>query len=64
MGGVCSREEERRIKVLVGKPVVKGPLERPRRRREGSMKMGFQEVGWGSRNGLIWLRIWTGGGLL
>jgi hypothetical protein len=26
--------------------------------------MDLREVGWGAQAGLIWLRIWTGGGLL
>jgi hypothetical protein len=26
--------------------------------------MYLQEVGWGAWTGLMWLRIWTGGGLL
>jgi hypothetical protein len=32
-------------RVLVGKPERKRPLERPRRRREDSIKMDLQEVG-------------------
>jgi len=35
-------------KILVGKPEGKRPLGRPRRRREDSIKMDFQEVGCGS----------------
>jgi hypothetical protein len=34
-------------KVLVGKPEGKRPLERPRHRWEGNIKMDLQEVGWG-----------------
>jgi hypothetical protein len=34
------------FKVLVGKPEGKGPLGRPRRRRE-DIKMDLQEVGYG-----------------
>jgi hypothetical protein len=51
-------------RVLVGRPEVRRPLERPRRRWEDSIKMDLQEVGWGAWTGLIWLRIGTGGGLL
>jgi len=47
----------------VGKPEVKRPLGRPRRRLEDNIKMDFQEVGW-AWIGLIWLRIGTGGGHL
>jgi len=49
---------------LVRKPEGKEPLRRPRRRREDNIKMDLQEVGWCAWAGLIWLRIWTGGGLL
>jgi hypothetical protein len=31
---------------------------------QDNIKMDIQEVGWGAWTGLIWLRIWTGGGLL
>jgi len=34
-------------RVLVGRPGGKKPLGRPRRRREGSIKMDLQEVGSG-----------------
>ena len=34
-------------RVLVGKPEGKGPLGRPRRRREDNIKMDIQEVGCG-----------------
>jgi hypothetical protein len=34
-------------RVLVGKPVAKRPLGRPRRRWEDNIKMDLQEVGWG-----------------
>jgi hypothetical protein len=34
-------------RVLEGKPEVKRPIGRPRRRREDNNKMGLQEVGWG-----------------
>jgi hypothetical protein len=48
-------------KVLVGKPVGKRPLRRPRHRWEGNIMMDLQEVGWGTWAGLIWLMIGTGG---
>jgi len=51
-------------KVLVGKPVGKGPPGRPRHRLEGNIMMDLQEVGWGTWAGLIWLRIGTCGGHL
>jgi hypothetical protein len=50
--------------ILVGKPEGKRPLGRSKRRWEDNIKMDFQEVGFGAWNGLIWLRIGTGGGLL
>jgi len=40
------------------------PLRTPRYRWENNIKMHIQEVGWGARAGLIWLRIWTVGGHL
>jgi hypothetical protein len=44
-GNVARMGEERGVhRVLVGKPVGKMPLERPRRRCEDNMKMDFQEV--------------------
>jgi hypothetical protein len=35
-------------RVLVGKPEGKRPLERPRRRWEGGIKMDLRGIGWGS----------------
>jgi hypothetical protein len=32
---------------LVGKPEGKRPLERPKRRWEGGIKMDLREIGWG-----------------
>ena len=41
-------EEGRGVhKILVGKPEVKRPLERPRRRWEDNIKMDLEEVGRG-----------------
>jgi hypothetical protein len=34
-------------RALVGKPEVRRPLERPRRRWEDNIKMDLREVGWG-----------------
>jgi hypothetical protein len=39
-------------RVLVGKPVGKRPLGRPRRRWEDNIKMGLQEVGWGNMDSI------------
>ena len=38
----------------MGKPEAKGPLGRPRRRREEKIKMGLQEVG---RGGVDWIDL-------
>jgi len=46
---------------LVGQPEGKRPLGGPRRRWKDNIKMDLQEVGRGAWNGLIWLRIGTGG---
>jgi len=52
---------DRRVahRALVRKPEGKRSLGRPRRRWEDN-KIDLQEVGWGSRNGLIWIRTGTG----
>jgi hypothetical protein len=49
MGRICSTYGERRgaYRVLVGKPDGRRPLERPRHRWEGNIKMDHREVGWG-----------------
>jgi len=46
MRGACStyEGEEKLYRVLLGKPEGKRPLGRPRRRWEGNVKMGLQEV--------------------
>jgi hypothetical protein len=51
-------------RILAGRPEGRRQLRRPRRRWEDNIKMVLQEVGWGAWNGLSWLRIGTGGGLL
>jgi hypothetical protein len=42
------RERKGAYRVLMGKPEGRGPLGRPRRRWEDSIKMDLQEVGWGA----------------
>jgi hypothetical protein len=47
-GHVARRGEKRNAyRLLVGKPEVKRPLGRPRRRREDNIRMDLVEVGWG-----------------
>jgi hypothetical protein len=48
-------------RVLEGRPNDKGPLGRPRHRREDNIKINLEKVGWGMWTGLIWLRIGAGG---
>jgi hypothetical protein len=50
--GHVARMGERGVayRVLVRKPEGKRPFERPRRRREGNIKMDLQEVGYGGMN--------------
>jgi hypothetical protein len=45
-----ARMGERRgaYRALVGKPEIKRPLGRPRRRWEGNIEMDLQDVGWGA----------------
>jgi hypothetical protein len=60
-GHVASMGEGRgAYRVLVGRPEGRRPLGKPRRRWEDNIKMDIQEVRW---DGLVWLRIGTGGGL-
>jgi hypothetical protein len=40
--------------VLVGKPVGKSPLGRPRRRWEDGIKMDLRKIGWG---GVEWIQL-------
>jgi hypothetical protein len=48
-GHVARMGKERKVyKVLVGKPEVKRPLGRPRRRWEDGIRMNLREIGWGS----------------
>jgi len=64
--GHVARMGERRsvCRVLVGKPVQKRPLGRPKCRREHNFKMDLQKVGCGVGTGSSWLRIGRGGGHL
>jgi hypothetical protein len=66
LGGHVARmgEEREAYKVLVGKPEGKRPLERPRRRWQGGIRMDVREISWGVWTGFVWLRIETGGELL
>jgi hypothetical protein len=41
-------------RILVGKPEVKRPLRRPRRRWVDNIKMDFVEIGWG---GMDWIDL-------
>jgi hypothetical protein len=61
MGKACSTNGDKRIvyRILVGKPERKRSLGKPRRRWVIILKWIL--VVW---TGLIWLRIWTSGGLL
>jgi hypothetical protein len=49
MGGPCSTNGVKRnaYRLLVGKPEVKRPLRRPRRRCLDNIRMDLGEVGWG-----------------
>ena len=60
--GHVTRMGDRRgaYRVLVGRPDGKGPLGRPRHRWEDNIKIDFQEVGWGTWTGLLWLRLEKG----
>jgi hypothetical protein len=66
-GHVAHLGEDRSVhRLLVGKPVGKRPLGKPRCRWEDNIKMDLQEVGaWMElRSGWSWLEIGTGGGHL
>ena len=58
----CMWKKRAAYRVLVGKPMGKRPLGKPKRGWED--KMDLQEVGWGEGTRLIWLRTGTGDGLL
>ena len=64
-GHVARMGEERGLySVLVGKWEGKRPLGRPRRRWVDNIRMDLQEGYVGTRTGLGWPRIGTGGGRL
>jgi hypothetical protein len=51
-------------RMLVGKPLGKRPLGRPRRRWEDNIKMDLQEIERGREDWMELFKIGTGGGLL
>jgi hypothetical protein len=57
VGGACGthEREEKMYKILVGKPEGKSPLDRPRCRWEGGVKMDLREIGWGE--GVEWIHL-------
>ena len=59
---MCMGEGRGVYRVLMGKPVGRRQLGRPRRILEDNIKMGLQEVGCGVWTGLSWLGIGTRGG--
>jgi hypothetical protein len=63
VGHVAQKGTKRNAyRILLGKPEGKRLLGRPRPRRVHNIKMDLREDGmvW---SGLIWLRLWTSGGL-
>ena len=65
VGHVARMGERRGVhRGLVGKPVGKRSLGRPRRRWDDIIKTDLQEVGCGAWTGSMWLRTGTGGGHL
>jgi hypothetical protein len=67
MGMACSKTGAQRnaFRILVGKPELKRPLGRPRRRWVDHIKMDFREIGGGGMDWIaISLRIGTSGVLL
>jgi hypothetical protein len=64
-GDVARMEEVRNAyKILVGKHEGKRSPERARRRWKGNIRTDLGKCGGKVWTGLIWLRIWTSGGLL
>jgi hypothetical protein len=63
-GYVARMEKNNAYRILVGKPEVRRPLRRPRRRWVDNIEMDLGEIGWGGVDWIIWLRIGTNGGLL
>jgi len=66
MDGACSAYGDRRsaYRVLVGKPVVKRPLGRPRLDGRIILRWIFRKWDVGVWTGTSWLRIGAGGGHL
>jgi hypothetical protein len=56
MGRACSTNGEKRnaYRILMGKPEVKRPLGRQRRRWVDNIKMDLREIGWG---GMDWIDL-------
>jgi hypothetical protein len=52
------------LQVLVGKPEVKRPFGRPRRKWADNIKMELRQVVIGKRTGFGWLSIGSSDGLL
>jgi hypothetical protein len=51
-------------RISVGKPEIKRPVGRPRRRRENNIKTNLREIERSGKDRLIWLRGGTNGELL
>jgi hypothetical protein len=66
MGRACNTNRKKRnaYRILVGKPKVKRPLGRPRRRWVDNIKMDLREIEWDVMVWVVWLRIGTSGWLL
>jgi hypothetical protein len=66
MGEASETFRDRRgaYRVLVARNDGRRSFGRPRYRWVVYIKMDLQKVGWGPWIGLIWIGIWTGGGLL
>jgi hypothetical protein len=60
----CMGEERVVYSVLDRRPESKKPLERPRCRWEGNIKLDLREVRIDGKSGLSWLRTGPNGGLL
>jgi hypothetical protein len=56
MGRACSTNWEKRnaYRILVGKPIEKRPLERPRRRWVDNIKISLRGIVWG---GMGWIDL-------
>jgi hypothetical protein len=60
------RETRNACRILVGKPVGKRPLGRPRRKWVDNIKIDLKEIGWDGMvwTGSMWPRMGASGGLL